>query len=390
MITLKDYVFEGTSPDFVFIVAGIHNSEQSGIEIAQWIRVKLANRPKPTLFGAIVIPEAFPVDARKARTDEWKTGSAAKWREVVDGKEVFPARHFPPPGRSEAFLGDGFLKDRQGKNLPSKRKQLANIAYLTLYIEKVQPKRIVSIHGRRPRDSDDLRIAAGFLVNGRKRPKVINMTEDEISKWDGKTPIAGVNFPGIYVDPRYDPSPCKGFELESCKLDPELDPAFPLQGTTANKRFDSAINTFAGREDDALALETAKAVAAADPTLVVGNHLNGPSPVPIVHYAKEGDTPQAFSLGDWGPVDGEKLARLGAPVFTIETKDDNQSWAFIDGEQVMNEDGTTPLMSEPEPAARAVGQRGRPLPRPAKFNASRSKELQAYAEAIIKTILERP
>ena len=42
------HVFFGTGPDFAIILAGIHNSEQSGIEVAHWIRTKLAARSQPT------------------------------------------------------------------------------------------------------------------------------------------------------------------------------------------------------------------------------------------------------------------------------------------------------------------------------------------------------
>jgi hypothetical protein len=395
MVTLRDYWFFGSSSDFVLIVAGIHNSEQSGIEVAHWLRVKLAQRPKPTRLGAIVIPEIFPDDAINARTAEWKTGGAGDFRDKVGDTKVFPARHFPPPGEPESTVAGGTLKGRTKKDLTGqmKQKQLANIAYLANYIERIKPLRIVSIHGKRPRNRNDLRKAAGIPIPKEKTlPRVISMTEDEILKWDerAQTPIAGVNFPGIYVDPRYDPSACAGFDLEGCKFDFALDPAFPLEGDASKKRFDSARDTARGRKDDALAVAAAKAVS--DRGLVGGNHLG--DPVPIVHYAKEGGTPEAFSLGDWGPVDvspgtSSLGSRYGAPVFTIEVRDDNESWAFLDGVQVMDEGGH-PLNSEPEPALRAVGTRGRPLTRPAKFKPDRSKQLQAYADAIIKTILELP
>jgi len=218
------------------------------------------------------------------------------------------------------------------------------------------------------------------------------MTPNDINNWDGVTAIAGVNFPGIYVDPRYQPGKaCTAIEMDPCKFDRETDPAFPLKGTSASKRFDSA-RTPDGRKDDALALAAAQAVAAQYARLVTGNHLT--DPVPIVHYAKEGDTPKAFSLGDWGPVTvttsgNAPGARPGAPVFTIEVDKDEESWAFLDGVQFMKEDGT-PRQQEPLPAERAGGGHGRRYQQPQRFNKTRSDELRAYAQAIIDTILEMP
>jgi hypothetical protein len=116
-----------------------------------------------------------------------------------------------------------------------------------------------------------------------------------------------------------------------------------------------------------------------------------------VHYAKEPGTPEAFSLGDWGPVDvlpgtSKPGSRPGAPVFTIEVKDEHESWAFLDGEQVMAADGTA-MKTEPPVWDRAAGGKGvanTPSQLSAKFDPARSKELQAYAQAIIDTILEQP
>jgi hypothetical protein len=210
-----------------------------------------------------------------------------------------------------------------------------------------------------------------------------------------------VNFAGIFVDPRYQPaSDCRDkFDVERCKFDPKADPAFPRQSDPNTEvHYDSA-RTSDGRNDDALALACAKAVSAIDKTLVRGNHVDDGVEA-IVHYAAEGDPPDAYSLGDWGPVEvktsaGAPGARPGAPVYTIETKDNHQSWAFFDGVQVMTEDGEvipadkiTPPRATPE--MRAAKKKPAPIGRPAKFDPSRSKQLQAYAQGIIDTILDKP
>jgi hypothetical protein len=380
----RSYLFFGSTPEFAVVVAGIHANEQGGTEVADWIRVHLAARPKPTKRGVLVIPEVFPDRGLDARTDEWKSGPQQAWREItLKGVKIFPARHFPPPGKAENALTKGLLIDRGGSDLRlggNTVTQLEQIAYIVRCIETLRPTVIVSVHGKRARTRDDITAARDHGI--------ITMTDQEIKDWNGSV-IKGVNFPGIFVDPRYTlGKACPGFDLEKCKFDPVKDPAFPNEGTDADLRFDSAVDPD-GRKDDAMALAMAQAVG--DPTLVSGNHLD--SVVPVVHYAKEGGTPEAFSLGDWGPVAVTSAQngvgnRPGAPVFTIEVKDDDQSWAFLDGVQVMSDDGTTPLEQVPTPAVRAAGRHGKPFQRPVKFNPKRSNELQAYAKAIITVALD--
>ena len=82
-------------------------------------------------------------------------------------------------------------------------------------------------------------------------------------------------------------------------------------------------------------------------------------------------------------------SRRGAPVFTIEVKDDEESWAFLDGEQFVTDKGD-PVTAPPTPAMRAIGQPGIKRIKPLRFKPDRSKELQDYANAIIETILELP
>ena len=116
-----------------------------------------------------------------------------------------------------------------------------------------------------------------------------------------------------------------------------------------------------------------------------------------MHYAKEAGTPKGFSLGDWGPVgvmesDSKRPGtRPAAPVLTIEVLHYAESWAFRDGEQIMDEQGQ-PLLQKLDPQIRASSpmQQGPPYPRPRLFNQQRSRQLQTYAEAIIATVLELP
>jgi hypothetical protein len=395
VLELEIHRFDGTDPGFVLILAGIHSSEQSGVEVARWLVTKLAAKEKPTRLGAVVIPDVYPARGIAARTDEYpKTDITYMWRDIDAATRkktkskarassatqvISTARQFPPPGRPLSYLAKGFLRDEAGTdlNVEGKVPLQPEIEYLIRLIEALKPVRIVSIHGKRPRTKKDL---AGAV-----RDTVITMTKDEIEKWDGRA-IKGVNFAGIYVDPRYDASSvCKEKgSLEACKFDLDLDPAFPTRGKA--KRFDSARKDI-GRRDDDLCLKFAKAVA--DKSLVPGNHRD--DPIPVVHYAKEGGTSPGFSLGDWGPVDvepGKKTpgSRKGAPVFTIEVKENHESWAFFDEVQTVTEGGE-PLPRPATPPERAGKKKPPPISNP-EFARDRSKALQAYADSIIATVLQ--
>jgi hypothetical protein len=386
------FFFGQPGQGFVVIVAGLHNSEQGGIEVAHWIRTKLTELKSPTRLSAVVIPEVFPDKALDARATEWKT-SPDKWnnrqspvgdnyRKYQPG-DIETNRQFPPPGQPLAVLDKGYLKALDGKTdiLDKNRKRiplLPEIRQLIQLIEAVQPERIVSIHGKFRRDEDDLRTANNLGT-------IKKMTEPEIQDWlaSGMPAIKGLNYRGIFVDPRYSLCTSKfvkqegPFYLEDCKFDLDEDPAFPNMGKT--KRFDSAIS-LEGKSDDALARDIARAVKIID--LVAGNHLDPAEQPEVVHYAREGGTGKGFSLGDWGPVDVKPQKagpgeRNGAPVFTIEVDEDDESWTFLDGVQYRDENG--------KPTQDPYLKRNKPPYLPRKD--ARSYQLQSLAQAIIDVCL---
>lgn len=355
---LQLFRYLGKEPGFVLIVAGIHTSEQSGVEVARWINAILKARPitKPTRFGAVVIPEVFPDYGIEARTQELQLG-ADKWNKPsndfreykVGNVRRYPARHFPPPGRSLADLKKGILLtlggsnrlDESGRPIP----MLPQIRQLVEIVELIEPVRIVSVHG--------------------------NIHD-----------VAYPNSPprqGIFVDPRYTVCVKDGYALETCKLNVDKDPAYPTVNGVA-KRFDSAKDP-RGQDDDALAKRLAEAVKAVHPDLVNGNHLSDSEPQ--VHYQekltddRKPANERGYSLGDWGPVDVQDV-RTGAPVFTIETYHNDQSWAFDGktGEQRMTENG--------KPVKDFYGKNHGSPPR---WDQKRAKQLHDLAEAIVNVIL---
>lgn len=395
--------FPGDSTDIVLVTAGIHSSEVSGIEVANWVKVKLAARPKRTYFSVVVVPEIFPERARAARTAQWKAGASADddsvsgFREIppnldmtksltIKDESVKPARHFPPPGFPSSSLAGGFLLDRDGKTalLDDKKKKvpvLPQIRTLTRLIERVKPVRILTLHGKQLPDEDKLK---GFITRQTLSVAERKARQADLAAWNKTSRIKWANWFGVYVDPRYEPTKCKGgAELERCKFDVTTDPGY----VHTAKDFDTAL-TSDGKTDDQLDLDIASAVKNRD--LVTGNHLDDPPAK--VHYAKEG-TGTGWSLGDWGPVDvkvsGDPGERPGAPVFTFEIAHYTESWAFLDGTQIMSESGK-PLAQALTPGDRAAGKKPTPYAKPRLFDSGRSSDLQDYADAIIKVTLAKP
>lgn len=365
---LAGHTFFGTDDEFVLVVAGIHSSEQGGVEVAHWVRTKLAGRRTPTRLGAVVVPEIFPAQGQLARAREWEVGPH-RWNAAESGKFRDPVanRHFPPPGRPLSFLTGEHLKTLTGADLLDHQSRpiplLAEVKRLIQLIETLRPVRIVSIHGKKRRTERHLRMAA--------EQGAVAMSEGALSQWQGEA-VKGVNFAGIFVDPRYTVSRGDDAFLEDAKFDRAADPAFPaITPPGVGKVFNSA-HGVEGREDDALCLAMASAVA--HPALVAGNHLG--TDAPVVHYVKERGVPQGFSLGDWAPVAVEG-SRPAAPVFTVEVDENHQSWAFLDGVGYMDEAGNPVPQPKRRPARLT----------PAQFDGERSAQLQDYAQAIIEHAL---
>jgi hypothetical protein len=351
------YFFSGrlnSSSNIILVIAGVHGSELSGIEVANWMRVKLLHSQVPPVFPTIIIPEVFPEQAKIAREYRLSKPLADasddnKGRLVERGKEeIEPNRNFPVPGQPLSSLRDN--KSPGGQTL------LSETMELVMLIQAIKPLRIVSIH-----------------AHSVKKPFT-----------------KGHDAPGIFVDPRYTfGKSCLRswynnnkewlYNVNLCKFDLDKDPAFP---SSHKKEYHSARDP--GTDiDDALALLAAEGIASKNPNLVPGNHLFDPPAV--VHYS--GSEPpkfKGFSLGDWAPVTVGRPDtpeyRPGAPVFTVEVFHYFESWAFINGEQFFDEKTGQLLPGKTPPLMPSTKK-------PFQCKQQRSKELQIYADALITTFL---
>ena len=357
---LSCYVFNGRSAEVALVIAGIHGSELSGIEVANWMRIKLQKRKDRPPFTTIIIPEIFPDQARMARDfrrkNKFTKANSAIGRQVPMGKTVVePNRQFPKPG--ESYFGADPVTI---KLTPGGQPILPPTLELLRLIELVKPARIAAIHAHR---------------------KVVAKKAQQ-------------DAPGIFVDPRYTFSDdCVGiyqykkgqvlkgpFNTVKCKFDLAKDPAFPLV-KGVKKEVVGALDDD-GKKDDLLALSIATQVASKRKELVPGNHLqNKPE---VIHYsASEPPEYAGFSLGDWAPVDVGKEDdpdyRPGCPVITVEVLEQYESWAFVGGEQCYSEEGK-PVKGKRPPEIAGTKKRW-------PFDKKRSADLQIYAEALVAKFL---
>lgn len=117
-------IYPGRAPVHrVVILAGVHGSEQGGIEVVERIEARLSTgRPRPTV---VVIPVLFPDHAARRLREPPKRPTN---------------RNFPPPGTtwpSEARkLRDALDRPAHPENV-----------WLVRLIDGLQPERIVSVHG---------------------------------------------------------------------------------------------------------------------------------------------------------------------------------------------------------------------------------------------------
>jgi hypothetical protein len=134
-LPITAYFFPGTSDERALIIAGVHGSEQGGIEVAEMLIESLKKAPTRPFYSVIVVPTLFPDNSAK-RLREGSTETN---------------RNFPKPGTSltgaTAASKSGKPEDATGK--PILRE---NVALLQL-IDRFRPSRIASIHGSTDRAS---------------------------------------------------------------------------------------------------------------------------------------------------------------------------------------------------------------------------------------------
>jgi hypothetical protein len=134
------HFFPGVSKRRALIVAGVHGSELSGIEVVQRLVQRLKSGAKPGL-SVLIIPELFPDNAAIAR----KATGAGSLRPGADSNlgrstkgSADPNRQFPPPG-TDFVPGTGVT----GVRVVDPENQI-----LMQVIQEFKPERIASVHAK--------------------------------------------------------------------------------------------------------------------------------------------------------------------------------------------------------------------------------------------------
>jgi len=348
---------------------------------------------------------------------------------------IEPNRQFPPPGKPLDHLRQkGGPTDPNGNRINDKDTGipiplLEETRELLQLIELVQPIRIASLHahsvGRKEKGID----APGVFVDPRYQYDIKKCLDDPM---DPKDPQKRKDFG---LDSQGNPNP---FVTNPCKFDLAKDPAFPVVGlikqlndqiahlkhsdpdvqkvkslieetqklfaqenkdkdnpghaasqAKANEAADWATKTLKfrqvqetsdmaqTRDDDRLALAIAQE-ARRQRIRVPGNWLDDRG-MEVVHYAQSAPPKPGFSLGDWGPVDVSQGPgrRPGAPVITVEVYHQYESGAFENGELRVDKNCTPEWALKLDDKTKTRAR-------------ERCRELQAYAEALIRVFLGFP
>ncbi|MFT3770764.1 MAG: hypothetical protein QM820_35520 [Minicystis sp.] len=240
----------------------------------------------------VVVPWKDKAAAKK----KWEADPAKKGSRFPAQKELYPARQYPAPGGKLADLeksgvparAGGHFKDYEDLDVPLFDETKALMAL----IERFHPKRIASVHAHRFTAAKKETIAKADAPKLKRN--VMNAGMMLVSPLAA---LAGLTL-GTGVLSKSDKAAIKAADKIKAKDD--------LPGVFVDPRTDTAGNKAA---DEKLALDIAKKAAAGGAS-VPGNWLLDVG-AENVSYKTPSTTPEAFSLGDYGP-------SIGIPVITVE------------------------------------------------------------------------
>lgn len=136
---VEAYYFPGSSEQRALIIAGVHGTELSGIEVARALVEQLQHQAR-IYYSVIVIPALFPDNAETAAGAPLQIGSSLNIGRYSMATAADPNRQMPPPG--QAFRIDAPY-DCMGREIEQENQLMLNL------IQQFRPQRIVNIHAIR-------------------------------------------------------------------------------------------------------------------------------------------------------------------------------------------------------------------------------------------------
>ncbi len=115
--TVEAYYFPGTSDKRALVIAGMHGSELSSVEIARALIQYLRNSPQ-AYYSVVVIPVLFPDNAVAAQNKPGLIGGIENNGRYSCGHTADPNRQMPSLGK--AFFADA--KDHLGREIEKENK----------------------------------------------------------------------------------------------------------------------------------------------------------------------------------------------------------------------------------------------------------------------------
>lgn len=132
-LPVEAYFFPGTSDKKALVIAGVHGSELSSIDIARLVIAQLETGAQP-YYNVVIIPELFPDNARKAALRQDNKTNYGRYTSAV---HVDPNRQMPALSRS--------FNEQQPLDALGRPIELEN-TYLLRLIQEYQPSRIINLH----------------------------------------------------------------------------------------------------------------------------------------------------------------------------------------------------------------------------------------------------
>jgi hypothetical protein len=133
------FFIPGSSNQRALVIAGVHGSELSSIEVAYRLVTRLLQGNRP-YYSVIIVPSLFPDNAIRAMSNPGSIGATSNIGRYTFLNGVDPNRQMPSPGKS---FDDSACLDHIGRKIETENQ------FLLQLIQRFRPQRIANIHAIR-------------------------------------------------------------------------------------------------------------------------------------------------------------------------------------------------------------------------------------------------